>query len=63
METNKQANLWDSDEYYQGKKSGSMMVTLGVVGKGCHRVDRKVPFMPKREGESSGQQAPMGSWL
>lgn len=46
METNKQDNLWDSDEYYQGKNEGAMMVTLGVVGKGCHRVDRKVPFMP-----------------
>lgn len=45
------------------KNQGAVMVTLGVVGEGCHRADRKVPFMPKTEGESSGQQDPVGSWL
>lgn len=62
METNEQNNLWDI-EYYQRKNQGAMMVTLGWLGRDVTGWIGKCHLCQKREGESSGQQEPMGSWL
>lgn len=48
METNKQDNLWDSDECSRGKNRVLWRWHWGTVGKGWHPEDRKMPFMSQR---------------